>query len=185
MLLIDSFFLSIVFTVLATLKSIFNECLENCRVLTQDALIASMNRQDLDNISADSLIYDHAIQMAKSAATEELIGDMEVVSFFFDCYIIQTFFYNKFFSSSLKFSIFLYLPNRIVLKLTYNLLFLSCFQCLRKYQTAQILLHSLSQQTSVGEDKGLLSRYKDAVEKRLFHLHREGYVIPMDTLTTP
>uniref|UniRef100_T1K1Z8 non-specific serine/threonine protein kinase n=2 Tax=Tetranychus urticae TaxID=32264 RepID=T1K1Z8_TETUR len=121
--------------VLSTLKSVFNECLENCRVLTQDALIASMNRQDLDNISADSLIYDHAIQVAKSAATEELIGDMEL--------------------------------------------------CLRKYQTAQILLHSLSQQSSIIDDKGLLSRYKDAVEKRLYHLHREGYVIPMDTLATP
>lgn len=38
-----------------------------------------MKQRDLDNISADRLIYDHAIQMAKSAATEELIGDMEVV----------------------------------------------------------------------------------------------------------
>ncbi|XP_015781602.1 serine/threonine-protein kinase ULK2 [Tetranychus urticae] len=121
--------------VLNTLKSLYYKCIENCEALTQDTLLASTDSQDLENVSADNLIYDHAIQMVKSAATEELIGDMQV--------------------------------------------------CIQKYQTAQILLHSLSQQPNMIVDKEFLHRYKDAVEKRLYHLHREGYVIPMDTSITP
>lgn len=58
--------------------------------------------------------------------------------------------------------------------------------CFRKYQTAQILLHSLSQQVVGIDDKALLNRYKDAVEKRLFFLHREGIVISMEnTASSP
>lgn len=49
-------------------------------------------------------------------------------------------------------------------------------QCFRRYQTAQILLHSLSQQVNNPEDKRLLSMYKEAVERRLFVLQGQGYV---------
>ncbi|XP_067127657.1 serine/threonine-protein kinase unc-51-like isoform X4 [Centruroides vittatus] len=54
-------------------------------------------------------------------------------------------------------------------------------ECFRRYQTAQILLHSLSQQINREEDRKLLIKYKDAVEKRLFVLHSQGYVIAYDS----
>lgn len=49
-------------------------------------------------------------------------------------------------------------------------------ECFPRYQTAQILLHSLSQQTNNPHDKMLLSKYKEAVEKRLFILRQQGLV---------
>ena len=49
-------------------------------------------------------------------------------------------------------------------------------QCFRRYQSAQILLHSLSQQASCAEDRRLLNMYKEAVERRLFVLQGQGYV---------
>ncbi|RWS17161.1 serine/threonine-protein kinase unc-51-like protein [Dinothrombium tinctorium] len=50
-------------------------------------------------------------------------------------------------------------------------------ECFRRYQTAQILLHSLSQQVVDEKDKKLLQKYKEAVEKRLFVLQQQGIVI--------
>ena len=49
-------------------------------------------------------------------------------------------------------------------------------QCFRRYQTAQILLHSLSQQSSDVQDRSLLNMYKEAVERRLFVLQGQGFV---------
>lgn len=49
-------------------------------------------------------------------------------------------------------------------------------ECFHHYQTAQILLHSLAQQVNDHHDRKLLEKYKDAVEKRLYYLHRQGYV---------
>lgn len=46
----------------------------------------------------------------------------------------------------------------------------------KSYQTAQILLHSLSQQVNSPSDKEILIRYRDAVEKRLSILQDQGYV---------
>lgn len=40
-------------------------------------------------------------------------------------------------------------------------------ECFKKYQMAQILLHSLAQQVNHKQDKALLSKYRAAVEKRL------------------
>lgn len=54
-------------------------------------------------------------------------------------------------------------------------------QCFRKYQTAQILLHSLSQQVIDNDDKKLLNRYKEAVEKRLYVLHSQGFIYAFDS----
>ena len=56
-------------------------------------------------------------------------------------------------------------------------------QCFRRYQTAQILLHSLSQQVYNQSDKKLLMRYKEAVEKRLFVLQSQGLVMAFDNTT--
>ncbi|KAK3085030.1 hypothetical protein FSP39_023107 [Pinctada imbricata] len=44
-------------------------------------------------------------------------------------------------------------------------------ECFRRYQMAHILLHSLSQQAKNMTDKQLLNKYKDAVERRLSHIH--------------
>ncbi|XP_054155017.1 serine/threonine-protein kinase ULK2-like [Oppia nitens] len=58
-------------------------------------------------------------------------------------------------------------------------------ECFRRYQTAQILLHSLSQQSYINEnDKKLLNRYKEAVEKRLFVLQSHGFVRAYDSTPT-
>ena len=48
--------------------------------------------------------------------------------------------------------------------------------CFQRYQTAQILLHSLSQQVHHQQDRALLTKYKDAVEKRLFVLQQQGFI---------
>ncbi|XP_039292868.1 serine/threonine-protein kinase unc-51 isoform X2 [Nilaparvata lugens] len=56
-------------------------------------------------------------------------------------------------------------------------------ECFQRYQTAQILLHSLSQQVSHHQDRALLTKYKDAVEKRLSVLQQQGYVYVNNTST--
>ncbi|CAB3375094.1 Hypothetical predicted protein [Cloeon dipterum] len=54
-------------------------------------------------------------------------------------------------------------------------------ECFHRYQTAQILLHSLSQQVQHEHDRTLLSKYKDAVEKRLYVLQQQGYIYAYDS----
>lgn len=49
--------------------------------------------------------------------------------------------------------------------------------CFPRYQTAQILFHSLAQQTDHPQDKTILEKYKEAVEKRLFVLQKQGHNI--------
>jgi serine/threonine-protein kinase ULK2 len=72
--------------------------------------------------------------------------------------------------------------------------------CFHRYQTAQILLHSLTQQVKHDHDKALLTKCmtitklpkklllifcyfadKDAVEKRLFVLQQQGYIYAYDS----
>ncbi|KAL1494404.1 hypothetical protein ABEB36_010007 [Hypothenemus hampei] len=53
-------------------------------------------------------------------------------------------------------------------------------ECFQRYQTAQILLHSLSQQVHNPKDRILLNKYKDAVEKRLYVLQQQGYIFATD-----
>lgn len=51
-------------------------------------------------------------------------------------------------------------------------------ECFKKYQMAQILLHSLAQQINHKQDKALLSKYREAVEKRLALLQdKQQYII--------
>ncbi|XP_050717031.1 serine/threonine-protein kinase unc-51-like isoform X1 [Eriocheir sinensis] len=54
-------------------------------------------------------------------------------------------------------------------------------ECFRRYQTAQILLHALAQQVAHDSDRSLLTRYKQAVERRLFLLHEQGIVHAYNT----
>ncbi|KAB0792946.1 hypothetical protein PPYR_12566 [Photinus pyralis] len=53
-------------------------------------------------------------------------------------------------------------------------------ECFQRYQTAQILLHSLSQQVHNQQDRALLTKYKEAVEKRLYVLQQQGYIYTTD-----
>ncbi|KXJ76865.1 hypothetical protein RP20_CCG008824 [Aedes albopictus] len=85
-----------------------------------------LQRAGASNITADKILYDHAIQMCQSAALDELFGNPQ--------------------------------------------------DCFTRYQSAQILLHSLVQKCSHPQDKLLLSKYKDAVEKRLYILQQQGYI---------
>jgi len=54
-------------------------------------------------------------------------------------------------------------------------------ECFTKYQTAQILLHSLSQQVINSDDRKLLNKYKEAVEKRLYVLSSQGIVYALES----
>lgn len=92
-----------------------------------------LQRAGASNITADKILYDHAIQMCQSAALDELFGNPE--------------------------------------------------DCFTRYQSAQILLHSLAQKCSHPQDKMLLSKYKDAVEKRLYILQQQGYIYATDELS--
>ncbi|XP_058067418.1 serine/threonine-protein kinase ULK2 [Anopheles bellator] len=56
-------------------------------------------------------------------------------------------------------------------------------ECFPRYQSAQILLHSLAQKCKHPQDKILLSKYKDAVEKRLYILKGQGYIYTTDELS--
>ncbi|XP_076755222.1 serine/threonine-protein kinase unc-51-like protein Atg1 isoform X3 [Xylocopa sonorina] len=59
-------------------------------------------------------------------------------------------------------------------------LFGNSAECFQRYHTAQILLHSLSQHVSHSQDRALLIKYKDAVEKRLYVLQQQGYIYATD-----
>ncbi|GLV40791.1 Autophagy-related 1 [Carabus blaptoides fortunei] len=113
--------------VVSTLNNKFRSTLAECKQLNSTGLLA---RVGSTNITADKILYNHAIQMCQSAALDELFGNPE--------------------------------------------------ECFQRYQTAQILLHSLSQQVSHQQDKALLTKYKDAVEKRLFVLQQQGYIYATD-----
>nr|CAD7198320.1 unnamed protein product [Timema douglasi] len=114
-------------TVVGLLNSKFRQCLSDCKQLNTPGLLQKAGVDpNTTNITADKILYNHAIQMCQSAALDELFGNPE--------------------------------------------------ECFQRYQTAQILLHSLSQQVSHQQDRALLTKYKDAVEKRLFVLQQQGYI---------
>lgn len=85
-----------------------------------------VKKANANNITADKILYDHAIQMCQTAALDELFGNPE--------------------------------------------------DCFSRYQTAQILLHSLAQKCNNPHDKKLSFKYKEAVEKRLYILQQQGYI---------
>ncbi|VDD92716.1 unnamed protein product [Enterobius vermicularis] len=77
-------------------------------------------------ISAERIMYQHAIELCQTAALDELFGRAEY--------------------------------------------------CSQRYQAAYIMLHTLSEQVSSESDKMILSKYKNAVEKRLKILEKQGLV---------
>ncbi|XP_049863431.1 serine/threonine-protein kinase unc-51 isoform X1 [Schistocerca gregaria] len=114
-------------SVVSMLNSKFHQCLNECKQLNTPGLLQKAGVDPSStSITADRILYNHAIQMCQSAALDELFGQPE--------------------------------------------------ECFQRYQTAQILLHSLSQQVSHQQDRALLTKYKDAVEKRLFVLQQQGYI---------
>lgn len=54
-------------------------------------------------------------------------------------------------------------------------------ECFNRYETAFTILHSLHQQADTENDKTVLQRYKDAVQKRLMILHNKGYISAYET----
>lgn len=113
--------------VVSTLNTKFRTILMECKQLNSTGLLNKIGTTD---ITADKIIYNHAIQMCQTAALDELFGNPE--------------------------------------------------ECFQRYQTAQILLHSLSQQVHNPQDRMLLTKYKDAVEKRLYVLQQQGYIFATD-----
>ncbi|GAB0093858.1 Serine/threonine-protein kinase Unc-51 [Sergentomyia squamirostris] len=109
--------------VLQTMNNKYRTTLFESKKLNGTGLL---KKATASNITADKILYDHAIQMCQSAALDELFGNPE--------------------------------------------------DCFARYQTAQILLHSLAQKCSNPQDKMLSSKYKDAVEKRLYILQQQGYI---------
>lgn len=85
-----------------------------------------LKKADANNITADKILYEHAIKTCQSAALDELFG--------------------------------------------------SPVDCFSRYQTAQILLHSLAQKCINPQDKKVSSIFKEAVEKRLYILQQQGYI---------
>nr|CAD7261333.1 unnamed protein product [Timema shepardi] len=96
-------------TVVGLLNSKFRQCLSDCKQLNTPGLLQKAGVDpNTTNITADKILYNHAIQMCQSAALDELFGNPE--------------------------------------------------ECFQRYQTAQILLHSLSQQVSHQQDRALLTK---------------------------
>jgi len=56
-------------------------------------------------------------------------------------------------------------------------------ECVQRYQAAHVILHALQFQTASQEDKSTLSKYKEAVEKRLHILEDQGYVYAYETIS--
>jgi serine/threonine-protein kinase ULK/ATG1 len=110
--------------VMSSLNSKFRTTLVECKQLNSPEVM-----ERVTNITADKLLYEHAVQICQTAALEELFNNPQ--------------------------------------------------QCFERYQTAQILLHSLSQQVPQ-QDRALLMKYKEAVEKRLYVLQQKGYVYSTD-----
>jgi len=114
-------------SVVSVLNAKFRKCLSDCKQLNTPGLLQKAGVDPgSTNITADKILYNHAIQMCQTAALDELFGNPE--------------------------------------------------ECFQRYQTAQILLHSLSQQVNHQQDRALLTKYKDAVEKRLYVLQQQGYI---------
>lgn len=114
--------------VLSTLNMKYRTTLSESKKLNASGLL---QRATSNHITADKILYDHAIQMCQTAALDELFGNPE--------------------------------------------------ECFTRYQSAQILLHSLAQKCTHPNDKMLLSKYKDAVEKRLYILQKQGYIYSTDS----
>ncbi|XP_044728249.1 serine/threonine-protein kinase ULK2 isoform X2 [Chrysoperla carnea] len=108
--------------VVTTLNKKFRSTLSQCRKMNGNNLL---QRAEQANITADKLLYNHAIKMCQQAAMDELFGTTSEL-------------------------------------------------CFNRYQTAQIILHSLSSQVTHQNDRNVLQKYKEAVERRIYVLKEQA-----------
>lgn len=108
--------------------NLLNDKYHQCLVRSQELASLGLPGADpaMSVISAERIMYKHAIELCQSAALDELFGNPQL--------------------------------------------------CSQRYQTAYMMLHTLSEQVHSEQDKIVLSRYKSAVEKRLRILERQGFV---------
>ncbi|CAI4228994.1 unnamed protein product [Auanema sp. JU1783] len=113
--------------------NLLNDKYHQCLVRSQELASLGLPGQDpaMAVISAERIMYRHAIELCQAAALDELFGNPQL--------------------------------------------------CSQRYQTAYMMLHTLSEQVHSEQDKSILSRYKSAVEKRLRILERQGYVTAVQT----
>ncbi|CAJ0581012.1 unnamed protein product, partial [Mesorhabditis spiculigera] len=108
--------------------NLLNDKYHQCLVRSQE--LASLGVPGADPamavVSAERIMYRHAMQLCQEAALDELFGNPHL--------------------------------------------------CSRRYQTAYMMFHTLSEQVNAEQDKTALARYKNAVEKRLRILERQGFV---------
>lgn len=137
------------------MQQTLHRCMDWCRRLSQQGVLqASASSSSTPPLTADRLLYNYAIDMCQTAAMGELCVHTEEYTGALD-------------GTSSEHS-----RDAVTATLT---------ECFRRYQTAQILLHSLAQQVENEDDRALLNRYKDAVEKRLYVLQSEGLVCAYDS----
>ncbi|CEF64595.1 Autophagy-specific gene 1 [Strongyloides ratti] len=105
-----------------------NERYHQCLLKSQELASLGIPGADpsLAIVSAEKIMYKHAIDLCQRAALDELFGNAHL--------------------------------------------------CPKRYQTAYMMLHTLSEQTQNEQDKMVLSKYKNAVEKRLRILEKQGFV---------
>lgn len=137
------------------MQQTLHRCMDCCRRLSQQGVLqASASTTSVPPLTADRLLYNYAMDMCQTAAMGELYVHTDEYSGALD-------------GTSSEHS-----RDAVTNTLT---------ECFRRYQTAQILLHSLAQQVENDDDRALLNRYKDAVEKRLYVLQSEGLVCAYDS----
>lgn len=136
------------------MQQTLHRCMDCCRRLSQQGVLQATGASAPPPLTADRLLYNYAIDMCQTAAMGELYVHTEEYTGALD-------------GTSSEHS-----REAVTATLT---------ECFRRYQTAQILLHSLAQQVENDSDRTLLNRYKDAVEKRLYVLQSEGLVCAYDS----
>ncbi|KAK0420032.1 hypothetical protein QR680_014470 [Steinernema hermaphroditum] len=105
-----------------------NDKYHQCLVRSQELASLGLPGSDpsMAVISAERIMYKHAIELCQAAALDELFGQPQL--------------------------------------------------CPKRYQTAYMMLHTLSEQVQNEQDRSVLAKYKNAVEKRLRILERQGLV---------
>lgn len=105
-----------------------NEKYHNCLARSQELVSLGIPGQDPQTmvVSAERIMYQHAIDLCQSAALDELFGKPHL--------------------------------------------------CPKRYQMAHMMLHTLLYTVQSEQDKIILQKYKNAVEKRLRILERQGLV---------
>lgn len=150
---------STVKALLRWMRDALHRCIERCRELASSSMLAGVD-PSTSGITADRLLYKYALDLCQSAAVGELGSNAGEIFMPSQC------------ATDVQLAAVEHKREAVNAALT---------QCFRRYQTAQILLHSLSHQVDNDEDREILQRYKDAVEQRLFVLQSAGLVCAYDS----